>query len=211
MQKNPTILDVARVAGVSKSTVSRVLQGGDVSVADGTRQQVQLAIESLGYAQNAVARGLRTSRTQMVMLLIPNIDNPFWPGVARGLQDAMNEAGYGVVFANSDWSHEQEQSLMAMVRRNRFDAIAVNPAHISPTELSSLAIPIVILGLRQQYAAFDMAGSDSYQGTRLALSYLYDLGHRRIGLIWGDRGASQSRLRGMPTFTSLRGCPLTWR
>ena len=205
MQKNPTILDVARTAGVSKSTVSRVLQGTDTSVSERTRQQVMAAIASLGYAQNAVARGLRTNRTHMVMLLLPNIDNPFWPGVARGLQDGMARAGYGVVFANSDWNYEQERNLMEMVRRNRFDAIALNPARISPEELKSLGIPTVILGLRQKYAAFDMAGSDSYQGTLQALNYLYDLGHRRIGLIWGHRGTSQSRRRAYGDFHAAKG------
>ncbi len=204
-QRNPTILDVARQAGVSKSTVSRVLQGADTSVSEAARQQVLSAIDSLGYAQNAVARGLRTNRTNMVMLALPNIDNPFWPGVARGLQDMMVSAGYGVVFANSDWSYEQERALMEMVRRNRFDAIAINPASISPAELKSLDIPTVILGLRQKYAAFDMAGSDSYQGALQALNFLYELGHRRIGLIWGHRGTSQSRWRAYLDFHQQKG------
>ena len=205
MPKNPTILDVARTAGVSKSTVSRVLQGEDASVAATTRNQVLDAMQSLGYAHNAVASGLRRNRTHMVLLLIPNIDNPFWPGVARGLQDRISQAGYSVVFANSDWNLAQEQAILEMARRNRFDAIAINPAYVQPADLSKLDVPIVILGLRRDYATFDCVGSDSYRGTLQALTYLHDLGHRRIGLIWGNRGSSRSRLRAYHDFYSTHG------
>ncbi|MBW7881899.1 MAG: LacI family DNA-binding transcriptional regulator [Caldilineaceae bacterium] len=208
MHRKPTILDVARLAGVSKSTVSRVLQGNDAPVAETTRQQVLVAMEQLGYAHNAVASSLRTNRTNMVMLLIPNIDNPFWPGVARGLQDTLAAAGYAVVFANSDWNAGQEKALLEMARRNRFDAIAINPAYVPPAELAALGVPTVILGLRQHYAEFDMAGSDSYQGTLLALHYLYQLGHRRIGLIGGNRGNSRSRLRAYHDFHASRKLPV---
>ncbi len=205
MPKSPTILDVARTAGVSKSTVSRVLQGDDASVAKGTRDQVLDAMQSLGYAHNAVASNLRRNRTYMVLLLIPNIDNPFWPGVARGLQDRISRVGYSVVFANSDWDLAQEQAILEMARRNRFDAIAINPAYVQPAELHKLDVPVVILGLRRNYAAFDCVGSDSYQGTLQALTYLHDLGHRRIGLIWGNRGSSRSRLRAYQDFHGAHG------
>jgi DNA-binding LacI/PurR family transcriptional regulator len=205
MPKSPTILDVARTAGVSKSTVSRVLQGDDASVAATTRNQVHAAMQALGYTHNAVASNLRRNRTHIILLLIPNIDNPFWPGVARGLQDRVSQARYSVVFANSDWDLAQERAILEMARRNRFDAIAINPAAVQPTELHRLDVPIVILGLRRNYAAFDSVGSDSYQGTLQALTYLHDLGHRRIGLIWGNRGSSRSRLRAYHDFHSDHG------
>ncbi len=86
------------------------------------------------------------------MFLIPNIDNPFWPGVARGLQDTLADAGFSVVFANSDWDANQESLFLELARRNRFDAIAINPANVAPQELASLGVPIVILGLRRDYA-----------------------------------------------------------
>jgi DNA-binding LacI/PurR family transcriptional regulator len=205
MPKSPTILDVARTAGVSKSTVSRVLQGDDASVAATTRNQVLDAMQRLGYAHNAVASSLRRNRTNMILLLIPNIDNPFWPGVARGLQDRVTQAGYSVVFANSDWDRAQEQAILEMARRNRFDAIAINPVYVQPADLSKLDVPIVILGLRRDYAAFDRVGSDSYQGTLQALTYLHDLGHRRIGLIWGNRASSRSRLRAYQDYHNTHG------
>jgi LacI family transcriptional regulator len=77
------------LAGVSKSTVSRVLQGGDASVKASTEQVVWQAIQQLGYAPNAIARSMRTDRTYMLMLIMPDITNPFWPEVARGVQDTV--------------------------------------------------------------------------------------------------------------------------
>lgn len=162
-------------------------------------------MEALGYTHNAVASSLRTKRTNMVMLLLPNIDNPFWPAVARGLQDTLSAAGYAVVFANSDWELEQERSFLAMARRNRFAALAVNPAAVPPDELAALGVPVVILGLRHMYAELDTVGSDSYEGTQQALRYLYRLGHRRIGMIWGQRGSQTARYRAYHDFMAAHG------
>lgn len=195
MAKAPTIHDVARVAGVSKSTVSRVLQSGDVSVADETRQAVLEAMAEVGYSHNAVASSLRTSKSYMVMLLIPSIANPFWPSIAHSLQTTLAEAGYSVVFANTDWKGNLERSLLGMARRNRFDAIALNPVDTPPAELRALGVPVVVLGLRGEYKELDMVGSDSYEGTCTGIRYLYEKGHRRIGFIWGERAASATRYR----------------
>jgi DNA-binding LacI/PurR family transcriptional regulator len=152
-----------------------------------------------------VARSLRTSRMYMVMLLLPSIDNPFWPAVAHGLQDTLAATGYAVVLAVSNWELSRERAYLAMARRNRFDAIALNPAQIPPEEVAALGVPAVVLGLRRGYAAFDMVGSDSYQGALEALNYLYGLGHRRIGLIWGSPSGSRSRLRAYADFHARHG------
>lgn len=208
MDRKPTILDVARVAGVSKSTVSRVLQGSNAAVADATRRQVEAAMSAIGYTRNAVAGSLRTNQTFMVMLLLPSIDNPFWPAVAHGLQDALSASGYAVVLAISNYQVEQERAYLQMARRSRFDALAINPAQIPPEEVAALGVPTVILGLRRAYAGFDMVGSDSYQGTLEALDYLHRLGHQRIGFIWGSDGSSRSRMRAFTDFHTTRGLPL---
>src|SRR5688572_20625369 len=97
-----TIIEVARVAGVSKSTVSRVLLGG-AQVKEETKTLVLQTIKQLGYERNDLASSLRTDQTRMVMLATPDITNPFWPEVARGLQDTIEQDGYSVVLANSDW------------------------------------------------------------------------------------------------------------
>ena len=196
MTRAPTIHDVARIAGVSKSTVSRVLQNGEVSVAEETRQAVLDAMAQVGYSHNAIASSLRTSRTNMMMLVIPSIANPFWPSIAQSLQNTLVDAGYSLVFANTDGKSSQERALLAMARRNRFDAIALNPVDIPVSELKALGVPVVVLGLRRAYAELDQVGSDSYEGTRTGIDYLLRKGHRRIGFIWGEPSASESRFRG---------------
>lgn len=200
MSKRPTIIDVAKYAGVSKSTVSRVITGETVK--ESTRQKVLTAISALGYQHNAVASSMRTNRTNIIMLAIPDITNPFWPDVARGVQDVMGEAGYAVVFANSDWHGDMERDFLQMARRNRFDGILINPIQVTNSDLLETHIPTVLIGSREDYPDFDIVGSDSYGGTKLALEHLYGLGHRRIGLIRGERinRPGQSRLTGYIDF-----------
>lgn len=207
MPSRPTIIDVARQAGVSKSTVSRVLQGSSAAVKDETRQTVLDAIDAIGYEHNAIASSLRTDRTNMILLTIPDITNPFWPEVARGLQDTVEDLGYSVVFANSDWDAQREESFLRMARRNRFDALAINPTAVPVGALLASRIPTVILGLRNDYPGLDIVGSDSYGGTLQALEHLYGLGHRRIGLIQGrqNRDRGFARYNGYLEFLQSHG------
>ncbi len=198
MKHRPTIIDVAKKARVSKSTVSRVISDGGKGVNDETKKRVIQAIEELGYVRNAIASSMRTERTNLIMLAIPDIANPYWPEVARGVQDVMDAEGYAVVFANSDWDKERELEYLKMARCNRLDGILINPVQVSSEKLQAIGIPTVILGTREEYCAFDRVGADSYSGTKLAIQCLYDLGHRKIGMILGelDTKSSNSRRHG---------------
>lgn len=207
MKRRPTIIDVAKQAGVSKTTVSRVISEDGSPVREETRRRVLAAIEELGYEHNAVASSLRTARTNMIMLAIPDITNPFWPDVARGVQDVMDREGYAVVFANSDWKGERERLFLRMARRNRLDGILISPVGVTNEELLATHIPAVILSSTEEYPDFDSVGSDSYGGIRLALEHLLALGHRRIGLIRGRRHhrPGHSRLSGYLEFLEAQG------
>src|SRR5690606_7553783 len=145
MQRRPTIIDVARKAGVSKSTVSRVIRGDGSSVHPTTRRRVEEAIAELGYEHNAVASSLRTERTNTIMLAIPDIANPFWPDVARGVQDVMDREGIAVVFANSDWDVRLERESLRMASRNRFDGVLIDPIAVDNEELKAFKIPAVLI------------------------------------------------------------------
>jgi len=210
LKRRPTIIDVAKQAGVSKTTVSRVITGDGANVREETVQRVQTAVKELGYTHNAVASSLRTARTNIIMLSLPDITNPFWPAVARGVQDRMEKEGYAVVFANSDWDTEREMMFLEMARRNRFDAILINPVHVSNDELKATHIPTVLIGSHEGFPDFDIVGSDTYGATQLALTHLYDLGHRRIGLIRGRRESrpGHSRLRSYTDFLQEKQIPL---
>jgi LacI family transcriptional regulator len=183
--RQPTIKDVARLAGVSKTTVGRVVNGEDQRVAEKTRVRVLAAIEMLGYERNIVASSLRTDQTLMVALSIPDIMNPFWPEVARGVQDTCEAQGYTVALLNSDWDTGRELVHLQTVRRNRFDGLVLNPIRITNAELRSLNTPTVLLGSDDDYPDFDSVGSDSVGAVNTALEHLIALGHRRIGLIAG--------------------------
>ncbi|MEA3334286.1 MAG: LacI family DNA-binding transcriptional regulator [Chloroflexota bacterium] len=210
MKSRPTIIDVAERAGVSKSTVSRVVADDGQGVSDRARERVQKAIEELGYVPNAVASSLRTARTNIIMLTIPDIANPFWPDLARGVQDVMDEEGYAVVFANSDWDGQREATFLQMAGRNRLDGILINPIQVSNEELKATGIPTVVISSSERYPDFDAVGSDSFGAAQQALAHLTVLGHRRIGLIRGRRvhRLQHSRLAGYLHYLHEHGLPI---
>lgn len=209
MKPRPTIIDVARQAGLSKSTVSRVIRSEERTVSEDARKKVLEAVKVLGYEQNAVASSMRTAQTFIIILAIPDITNPFWPEVARGLQDVMAREGYAVVFANSDWDGQHEQDFLRMARRNRFDGMVINPVRVSNAELLDTHIPAVLVGVRADFPDFDTVGSDSYTATIDALQHLAGLGHQRIGLLAGQHAdtPSPARLRGYQDFLAQTGLP----
>jgi len=185
MVKRPTIIDVAKLAGVSKATVGRVVNGQHNIVSDDTRSRVMDAITQLGYERNAIAGSLRTDKTYMVALVIPDITNPFWPAVARGVQDTLEAHDYTVVTVNSEWDIAIETRYLKMVRHNRFDGVIINPTNASLTDVNNINIPLVILGSQNDYPDLDTVSSDTETAVQESLNYLYELGHRRIGLIAG--------------------------
>ncbi len=185
MGRRPTIIDVANLAGVSKATVARVVNGEHDLVKETTRQRVMLAIEQLGYERNAIAGSLRSNRTYMIALSIPDITNPFWPEVARGVQDTVEAQGYMVVLMNNDWNSSREHNHLQLMRNNQFDGLIINPTGIANRDLSRLHIPVVVLAAGDTYPDFDTVSSNSRQAGQLAIEHLLSLGHRRIGLIIG--------------------------
>ncbi len=190
-----TILDVADKAGVSKSTVSRVLRNSD-DVSEETRARVLAAVAELHFQPNMLAGGLRTRRTFSIALIIPDIANPFFPEVVRGAQKTADARGYTVILANTDWLERRERDFIALARRNRVEGVLINPASISARELKQAGCPVVVLGSREGYRDFDIVGSDTRGGLQLAADHLVSLGHRRIALICGpkDNPAATKRL-----------------
>lgn len=208
--RHPTIIDVAHRAGVSKATAARVVSGQDDLVREQTRTRVWQAVKELGYERNTLAGSLRTNRTFMVALCIPDITNPFWPEVARGVQDTIEVEGYATVTVNSDWGIEREQNYLRVVRRNHFDGLIINPTSMDGDALRKLGIPVVLLGSGSNLPDFDSVGSDTEVGAQAALEHLLSLGHRRIGLIAGrpQRRREFARLESYRTFHARNGLVL---
>lgn len=196
-ERRPTINDVAALAVVSKVTVSRVLNGQTKHIREETRDRVRQVANELGYEPSITAAALRTNRSYTVTLIIPDITNPIWPAVARGVQHVARGAGYSVVLANADWDEGAEHEYVAMARRASMDGILLNAARLTNDELLKIGIPTVIIGSHSIFPDFDQVGIDTERGSADAVRYLAGLGHRRIAIITPlALNSGQKRLRG---------------
>ncbi len=117
-----TISDVAKRAGVSTMTVSRVINNSGY-ISQDTRERVEKAIAELGYVPNALARGLRFKQTKTIALVITDITNPFFTTLARGVEDAASEQGFSVMFCNTDESEVEESEYMNVLLQKQVDGV----------------------------------------------------------------------------------------
>ena len=192
-----TIADVAQRAGVSKTTVSHTLSGKR-PVSPETRQKVEQAVRELGFRPNMLAQGLRMQRSQTIALIIPDITNPFYPVLSRGLQSALIEHGYHTFLCNTDGQREQEQAFLDDVVHRRVDGIVLEPFQLTVEAIEgALAanIPVVATDMLIDHPSVDIVRMDDAQGAREATEYLIAHGHQRIGMITGTVGVSISERR----------------
>ncbi|MGW3954844.1 LacI family DNA-binding transcriptional regulator [Streptomyces sp. NPDC004752] len=182
-----SITDVAQRAGVSITTVSHVLSGRR-HVAQKTREHVLDIVRELGYEPNQVARSLRTRRSHTLALIIPDITNPFYTSLARGLQDVGAAAGYQVIVCNTDGDPKNEQAALKQMVTRRVDGIGFagyfNHARAVAPVLTS-GIPVVLVGVGTPGPGIDVLSTDDITAGELATRHLLDRGHRRIGFITG--------------------------
>jgi DNA-binding LacI/PurR family transcriptional regulator len=188
--KQPTMHDVATLAGVSQPTVSRVLNNNNTSIpiSDDTRQRVLAAVEALGYRPNMVARSLRTQKTQTVALMIADISNGFYHTMARAVQDAARQRDYEVVISNSDHIYENEKHFCEIVLGRGVDGVMMVPIRLTSEELdeyvSRTHIPFVILGIHVEHPEIDAVYLDDERAIYEATNWLIaDCGYKSIGYI----------------------------
>lgn len=179
----PTIIDVAKRANVSKSTVSRVL-AGEGNVSKESRDAVMKAVEELNFVKNSVASSMRTRKSKTVLLIIPDITNNFWSEVSRGAQIVLDKKGYSLMVANSDWQKDREERYLQLAMEHKVDAVMINAPDMDMEKVSKMVdTPIVVLGERSQKLPFPIVGTDSYKAIRKALDYVWSKGHKRIGIV----------------------------
>lgn len=193
--EKPTINDVAQHAGVSVATVSRVVNEIDVQMRPETRRRVERAIAELGYVPSAAARTLRTGRSNVIALIIPDITNPIWAETADGVQDAAYEHEYSIVLCSTGWDGTREQEYIDLARHSSFAGLILNPIWATAEDLKESGVPAVILGVREGFEAFDQVGVDVVAGVKSAMAHFCKLGHRQIGLITGPLGTRSGRVR----------------
>jgi LacI family transcriptional regulator len=191
----PTSSDIAKAAGVSQSTVSRVLNGNP-RVARQTRERVAGVIEQLGYTPNAVARGLATRRTQLVGVVVSDVTNPFYPELLEAIEHQLTAHALKMILSNA--GERPEDSYMRVLEEHRVDGIVFTAATIDSEVVRTLAhrrFPIVVANRSVDGVECDSVTGDNEAGARAAAQHLLDLGHRRIGVLSGHPGASTSRDR----------------
>jgi LacI family transcriptional regulator len=195
-----TLEQLAKVAGVSVSTVSRALNNSQHTVNEETRQRILDLAKELGYRPNLVARSLKTERTHAIGIIIDDIASPFGPAITRGIQDYLKEYGYFSVLINGDWNPEVEtQAVHDLISRSIDGIIFVESwlREANPT-LDLANKPYVFVHRLFGGVLHNSVGVDELHGVRLAIQHLAALGHRRIAYINGPRGwyAAEQRLIG---------------
>lgn len=179
----PTIIDVAKRANVSKSTVSRVLTG-EGNVSKESREAVLKAVEELNFVKNSVASSMRTRKSKTVLLIIPDITNNFWSEVSKGAQIVLDKKGYSLMVANSDWQKEREERYLQLAMEHKVDAVMINAPDMDMEKVAKMIdTPIVVLGERSHQIPFPIVGTDSYKAIRKALDYVYSKGHKKIAIV----------------------------
>ena len=208
-----TIRDVAQRAGVSVATVSHVINGTR-KVAPETAARVRRAMEELDYHPNAVARSLRTRKTQAIGVVVSDITNPFFATLVRGAEDAAIEAGYSLIVCNSDETPEKEDLYVRLLWRRRMDGLLIAPvrdgASSAVQELARRQMPFVFIDRKAKGVEADAVLSDNVGGAYLATQHLIERGHKRIGIVLGIPGATttEERLAGYRRALEEAGVPL---
>lgn len=194
-----SLTDVARRAKVSIATVSRVINNSDKVMAE-TREVVSRAMQELGYRPSRVARRLRQKggRRNLLGLIIPDIQNPFFAEMARGAEDAAYANDFAVILCNSDEDLKKEQFYLDVMQSESVDGIILPPINEQDAAVLKLVqsgLPIVTVDRSLAYSAMDKVEVDNRRGAYEAVEHLIKLGHKRIGLIAGLPKVSTSRER----------------
>jgi LacI family transcriptional regulator len=181
-----TIYEVAERAGVSASTVSRVLSGTR-AVNPELAERVQKAARDLGFRPNRAARNLRLQRSAIVALVIPDIENPFFTSLARGVEDVAQEAGYNVILCNTDEDPAKEASYLEVIEADRMAGaiVASTSSSDASAKLFAAGTPLVAVDRVITGADVDTVLVDNTDSARKATHRLLSAGHRRIGCITG--------------------------
>ena len=209
-----TLKDVALRAGVHPATASRALNPETrILVSEDTARRVLDAAEELGYSPNPVARSLRTRRSHTIGVLIPDLNNPLFPPIVRGLEDRLAAAGYVALIGNTDSDDQRERIIFDQMRARHVDGLVLATArlrHPLLAEASRAEIPVVLINRLAQDYSFPSVTVDNERGVRMAISHLAGLGHRRIAHIAGPQEMSTglSRYRGFVTAMESSGLPV---
>jgi LacI family transcriptional regulator len=206
------IRDVARRAGVTPPTVSRVLNDNGYVKAE-TRQRVEAAIAELHYVPSSLGKSLRFQRTDTIGLLIADISNPFWVSVIRGAEHAASANGYNIILCDSDSSSEKEMRHLENLLRRQVDGVLITPIEAVPEPIQFVQarnVPVVVLNYAMSGVTVDIVRCDTEQAAYELVRLLIEKGHQRIAALSGPRNiiTATDRVAGYKRAMEQAGLPI---
>lgn len=212
-QKLATIEDVAAIAGVSIATVSRAINE-PTKVADATRRRVNEAVAKTGYTTNAMARSLRMRRSNMILILAPDVGDPNFSNILVGLETEASKRGYGVLIGNTQNDPERESDYLRFINSNQADGLILFTGHlpygVGAGEAGGTRLPpMVAVNEPVTNSAVPYVGVDNFEGARIAAEHLISQGHRRIAFIGHSTTKAVNGLREQGYRAALAGAGLS--
>ncbi|MFL6659980.1 MAG: LacI family DNA-binding transcriptional regulator [Massilia sp.] len=210
-EEHVTLDLIAREAGVSPSTVSRILNG-TAKVSDDKRQAVEDTITRFNFQPNLMARSLAMGQTYTIGVLTQFIESPFYGEALRGIEDALTGTPYSPLFVSGHWNLKKEEARMRLLQARRVDGVIILTGRLSDQQLLKYAqrLPIVVTGRNLSAPKLASVSVDDFSGAREATHHLLELGHTRIAFISGpdDHPDAIERLRGYQTALQEAGAEM---
>ncbi len=195
---SPTIYDVARAAGVSTATVSKVINNtGRISAK--TREKIQRIMEDLNYSPNVIASAMKGKSTYQIAFLIPDVSNPIYAEYLKHIEESGQEFGYNIVMCSTDNQADKESRHITLLKQRRVDGLIIASKFNNAAVLRQLIdekFPLVLFAHERPELPVPSVTVDDYIGGYMAASHLISLGHRRIGVLAEDSLSSKDRIRG---------------
>lgn len=198
-----TIADVAKAAGVSKTTVSRYLSGEFTSLSAVTLEKIRQTVRALDYHPNQMARGLKQGKSNLIGVILADITNPFSTAILRGVEDVSQQLGYSVMVCNSDNDPQKERDYIFMMQQHRIDGLIINTTGKNNPFLhkfSMESIPVVLVDRKVPDLDLDTVSIDNMGATEEAVKFLIQRGYERIALFTEPVDGISSRLERLLTF-----------
>jgi LacI family transcriptional regulator len=211
--RTPTLRDVAEAAGVHAATASRALNPETRRMVNSdTARRVQRAAETLGYRPNPIARSLKTAKSGTVGLVLPDLTNPLFPPIVRGIEDVLNPAGYSALIVSTDNDAERERSQVSSLLSRQVEGLIVATARVEHellTELHAQGVRMVLVNRRTEGLPVASITPDDAAGLEMAVRHLAELGHRRIVHLAGPQTTSTGLVRARAFQSAVRSLGLS--
>ncbi|MCG8571331.1 MAG: LacI family transcriptional regulator [Spirochaetes bacterium] len=189
------IREVAKLAGVSVATVSRVLNHPE-RVSDKTRKKIDKIIEQIGFSPNVFARGLNFNRSNTIALIIPDIKNPVYTEIARGVENIAHKKGYNLLLCNTEKDLKKERRYVKMLIDKKIDGVILAHTVLPPEEVKEITnenVKLLLFGFNIINENISSVYSNFKEGAKLAINHLINLGYKNIAYIAGSENHSENR------------------